>query len=300
MQEEYIKRINTVLAFIDDNLDADLSLEKISGVVHYSPFHLHRLFKAVTNETLNSYITRKRMEKVASLLIRRKEMTVTELVLKYGFASNSSFTRTFKKFYGVSPSEFRKLSPGKYSKIGQAESKNGQGRQLFEEYVCDIDQHKKWIEMNANIEIKEMPRVDLAYINHIGVEGVDAAFEKLVKWATPKGLLDRKEVTLIRIYHDSFKITAPDKIRMSVGIVLTLPAQVGGEFGLASIEKGKFIVGHFEIEPKDFGQAWSSLFVWMNENGFKKREGNPFEIIHNNFNDHPEKKCIVDLCIPIE
>jgi AraC family transcriptional regulator len=38
----------------------------------------------------------------------------------------------------------------------------------------------------------------------------------------------------------------------------------------------------------------------MNENGYKKADQNPFEIIYNNYNEHPEKKCIVDLCIPIE
>lgn len=300
MQEEYLKRINKVLTFIDDNLDAELSLEIISNVAHYSPFHLHRLFKAITNEPLNSYITRKRIEKSASLLIRRKNITVTELALKYGFNSNSSFTRTFKKNYGVSPTEFRKLSPSKYSKICQEESKNGQDKQIFEEYVCNINNHKNWIKMNANIEIKEMSRLDLAYINHIGLKGLDNAFERLLRWAKPKGLLDREQVNLVRIYHDSFKITAPDKIRMSAGIVLSLPIQVGGEIGLTTIEKGIFIVGHFEIEPKDFEKSWSALFVWMNENGFKKTEGNPFEIIHNNFKDHAEKKCIVDLYIPVE
>jgi AraC family transcriptional regulator len=38
----------------------------------------------------------------------------------------------------------------------------------------------------------------------------------------------------------------------------------------------------------------------MNEKGYKKVDQNPFEIMHNDFNEHPEKKCIVDFCIPIE
>ena len=125
MNEDYIKRINTILVFIDENLDSELSLEIIARVGFYSPFHLHRIFKAITNETLNSYITRKRIEKAASILLHQKNISITELSLQYGFNSNSSFTRTFKKFYGISPSEFRKSKP-KYSKISQVESKNGQ------------------------------------------------------------------------------------------------------------------------------------------------------------------------------
>jgi len=37
----------------------------------------------------------------------------------------------------------------------------------------------------------------------------------------------------------------------------------------------------------------------MNENGFKKADGNPFEIFHNNFREHPENKAIVDFYIPV-
>jgi AraC family transcriptional regulator len=87
---------------------------------------------------------------------------------------------------------------------------------------------------------------------------------------------------------------------MSVCVLLEKPIGVSGEIGLTSIEKGKYIVVHFEVEPKDFEKSWTGLFVWMNENGYKKADGNPFEIYHNNFREHPENKAIVDFYIPIE
>ena len=130
MNEDYIKRINTILLFIDENLNSELSLETIANLGFYSPFHFHRIFKAITNETLNSYITRKRIEKTASILLHQKNVSITELSLQCGFNSNSSFTRTFKKFYGLSPSELRKSKP-KYSKIRQVESKYGQEKSDF-------------------------------------------------------------------------------------------------------------------------------------------------------------------------
>jgi AraC family transcriptional regulator len=300
MNEEYIKRINAVLIYIDNNLDADLSLEIISQIAFYSPFHLHRLFKAITNETLNSYINRKRIEKTAALLIHRKDIAVSELAFQYGYNSISVFSRTFKKYYGQSPTEFRKLNPRKFSKISKLDSKNSQNQTPIEVYLCNIETLKKWLKMNAKIEIKEMPKMDLAYITQIGVAGLEDAFARLLRWATPKNLLDNPNCKVARIYHDSFKFTAPDQVRMSVCILLDEPVEVSGEVGLTTIEKGNFIVGHFEIEPKDFEKSWSSLYIWMNENGYKKANQNPFEIIHNNFNDHPEKKCMVDLYIPIE
>lgn len=296
----YQNRINRALNFIDKNLDQELTLEKIARVACYSPFHFHRIFKTVVKETLNTYIHRKRVEKAAATLIRKQEVSITQLYLENGFNSNSSFTRAFKKFYGISPSEFKNTNPGRYSKIGKVESKNGQKKKVFEEYICDINNHKNWIKMNAKIEVKELPQLELAYITHIGDAGLGDAFYKLLEWAGPKGILRNPDFKMATIYHDSFRITAADKVRMSVCITLDEPVDVDQGVGLTTIEKGKYIVGHFEIQPQDFGQSWRSLFIWMNENGYKKSDQNPFEIYHNDFNKHPEKKAIVDMCIPIQ
>jgi len=298
MNEDYIKRINAVLIFIDENLDSELSLEIVAKAAFYSPFHFHRIFKAITNEPLNSYITRKRIEKTASILLRQKNISISELSLQYGFNSNSSFTRTFKKFYSISPSEFRKTK-SKYSKIDQVDSKNGQENGLPEEYICNINNLINWIKMNATIEIKEMPKLDLAFITQIGVEGLGNAYAKLLQWAAPKGLLT-EDSKMATIYHDSFKITEPNKVRMSACLILKEKTEVSGEIGLTILEKGKCIVGHFEIGIQEFEKSWTGLFLWMNENGYKKADRNPFEIYHNNFNEHSEKKAIVDFCIPIE
>mgnify|MGYP001441891539 CR=1 FL=1 len=300
MQEEYIQRINKVLTFIDDHLDEDLSLQTISNIAFYSPFHIHRLFKAITNETLNSYITRKRIERTALMLIHNKENSITEIARRYGFKNDSTFSRTFKKIYGQSPTEFRKSNIGNFSKIGKVNSKNGKENFITEEYLRNIINLKYWIKMNANIEIIDMPIMNLAYVTQIGVNGIDKAFERILKWAIPKGILEKNDTHVCRVFHDSFKVTDADKVRMSIGIRSSHPLTVDHEISLTSLEKGKHIVGHFIIEPAEFETSWNSLFIWMNENGFKKADQYPFEIYHNNFNVHPEKKFIVDLCIPIE
>ena len=100
-QPEYLYRINKALRFIDENLDTHLTLESVANIACYSPYHFHRLFKAITRETLNAYIARRRIEKAASILMHKKEVSVSELSLQYGFSSNSSFTRAFKNFYGM-------------------------------------------------------------------------------------------------------------------------------------------------------------------------------------------------------
>ncbi|KAA5820416.1 AraC family transcriptional regulator [Algibacter amylolyticus] len=299
IETDYKNRINRVFEFIDKNLESDLSLNTVSEIAFFSPFHFHRVFKFVTGETLNGYITRRRIEKSASDLLH-KNITATEIAHKYGFSDNSSYSRTFKKYFGVNPTEFKKQNPNRHSKIRQLESKNGQEYPIYEKYICIIDNLKKWTEMNAKIEVKVTPELNLAGVTHVGVNGIENAFEKLTKWAIPKGLLKNPEAKMGRVFFDSFKFTAPDKVRMSIFLVTNESFETEGEINKLTISKGKCIIGRFEITPMEFEKSWTSLFIWMNENGYKKGIENPYEIYHNDYREHPENKFIVDLYIPIE
>lgn len=299
LQIEYIARIDQVLRFIDENLDADLSLEALAQVANYSAFHFHRIFKLIVGESLNTYILRKRIEKMASVLMYQPAISVTELSLQYGFNSNSSFTRAFKKYYGVSPTEFRRQQPSRFSKIRQIESKNRQADQVFEEYICNINELKNWIKMNAKIEIRELAPIKLAGVTTIGVQGISDAYQELLKWAVPKNLLGKESTKIITIYHDSFKVTAAEKVRMSACISVGEEEKAEGKIHLITLKPGKCIVAYFEISLADFEKSWSSLFVWMNEQGYQKAEGNPFEIYHNNFRDDSNQIAKVDFCISI-
>lgn len=298
IQADYKNRINRVFEFIDQNLGSDLSLNTIAEIAFFSPFHFHRIFKFITGETLNEYVNRQKIEK-STLDLLHKNITTTEIAHKYGFSDNSSFSRAFKKYFGISPTEFKQQNPNRHSKIRQLESKNGQDYPDYEKYICIINNLKKWIKMNANIEIKEMPKMDLAYVSSIGPQNLESAYQKLMKWATPQGLMN-EQTKMVTIYHDSFKVTEANKVRMSASILLNKPVEADGEIGLTSIQKGKFIVGSFEIRLNEFEKSWTGLFLWMSENGYKKADKNPFEIYHNNFNEHPERKAIVDFYIPIE
>lgn len=295
---DYKNRITRVFQFIDENLEKDLSLNRLSEIAYFSPYHFHRIFKFITSENLNEYVIRKRIEKSAIDLLH-SNLSITEIAYKFGFNSNSSFTKSFKKFYNVNPTEFRKLNPHKFSKIRQLKSKNGQFYPTLEEYFCIINNLKKFIKMNAKIEIKQMPKLNLAFISCVGVKNLESTYQKLIRWAIPNGLMN-SETKMVTIYHDSFKITESDKVRMSASIILNKDINTKGEIDIKSIEEGKFIIGSFEIQMNEFEKSWTSLYLWMSENGYTKDDRNPFEIYNNNPNEHPEKKAIVDLYIPIK
>lgn len=298
IRADYKNRMNQVFEFIDENLESDLSLNAVSEIAFFSPFHFHRIFKLVIGETLNEYVTRRRIEKSASDLLH-KNITATEIAHKYGFSDISSYSRAFKKYFRVSPTEFKKQNPNRHSKILQLESKNGQEYPDYEKYICVINNLKNWIKMNAKIEIIKMPKMDLAYVSSIGPQNLENAYGKLMQWAIPKGLMN-DQTKMITIYHDSFKITEAHKVRISASVLLNKLVKIDGEIGLTSIQEGKFIVGSFEIGMNEFEKSWTGLYLWMNENGYKKADREPFEMYHNNFNEHPYRKAIVDFYIPIE
>ncbi|WP_439127688.1 AraC family transcriptional regulator [Polaribacter sp.] len=297
--KENIARLNLAIQFIEDNLSEKLSLEIISEKAYFSPFHFHRLFSIVIKETPNNYISRKRLEKAASYFLHQKEKTITEVSEAVGFGNLSSFSKAFKKFYGISPNQFRAESPDKYSKVSKTESKIGKVSVTFEQYICNINNALNWLQMNAKTEIKMTPRLDLAYISHKGkMEAIGSIFNRLVKWATPKGLIN-EQTKMVTIYHDSPKITDPNNLRMSACIVVNEPIEIDGEINLKVLAPTKCIVSRFKITPFQFQQAWESCFAFMIENSYKKSEVVPFEIYHNNAAEHPENKFTVDLCIPI-
>lgn len=297
--KENIARLNIAITYIEENLSEKLSLEIVAKKAHFSPFHFHRLFKLIVGETVNNFINRKRIEKSAAYLLHQKEKNITEIAEKVGFGNLSSFSKSFKKFYGISPNKFKEESPEKFSKICKTESKNGKVVITFEQYICNINNALNWLKMKTNSEIKQIEKLELAYISHKGkMEAISGVYDRLVQWAAPKGLMN-EETKMLTIYHDSPKITNPNNLRMSACIILNNPIKVDGEVNLRTIETTKCIVSRLEITPFEFQQAWESSFAFMIENGYKKAEVDPFEIYYNNAAEHPENKFIVDLCIPI-
>ncbi|MGG8497897.1 AraC family transcriptional regulator [Tenacibaculum sp. TC6] len=297
---DVIGRINKALIYIDEHINQKILLEDVAKEAYFSPYHFHRLFSIVIGETLHSYILRKRIEKSAKLLLRKDNTSMVEIAESIGFINASAFSRSFKKFYGISPTDFKESATSKFSKICIEDSKKRPIKIKLEQYISNINKHLNFIEMNAKIEVKNIAAIQVAYLTHIGTaQKIAKVYEELIKWAYPKGLLT-EDVKMATIYHDSPKITAPEKLRMSACILLTDEIKTEGNVGVRTIPGGKHIVASYEITLEEFQIAWESVFVWLSEKGFKVRGAEPFEIYHNDFNKHPEKKCIVDFYVPVE
>lgn len=106
-QEDYAKKINRVCDYIYANLDANLTVEKLSRLVHFSPFHFHRQFSLYTGISLYKYIQLLRLKRASYQLVFNKHLKVIDIALQAKFENPESFSRAFKKAFSQSPMEFR-------------------------------------------------------------------------------------------------------------------------------------------------------------------------------------------------
>lgn len=115
-QEDKIKEIELesdddvlmkrIMKVINDNLDnADLKVEMLSKEIGLSRVQLHRRMKDITGISTGEFIRNIRLKKAAELLAEKK-VNVSQIAYMVGFSSHTHFSTAFRKFYGVSPTEY--------------------------------------------------------------------------------------------------------------------------------------------------------------------------------------------------
>ncbi|RUR76785.1 helix-turn-helix domain-containing protein [Chlorogloeopsis fritschii PCC 9212] len=99
-------RLRKAIEYIDENLDQDLSLMEIAGIVQMSMYHFSRLFKQSTGLSPHQYVTNCRIEKAKRLLARTEE-AINQIGQQVGFPNQSHFTSVFRKYIGITPKAYR-------------------------------------------------------------------------------------------------------------------------------------------------------------------------------------------------
>ena len=96
-----------ILQYIEDNLDKDLSLEKIAEELNYSRFYTARKFKEQTGMTLYKYIQSRRLDEAARKLAET-DQPIVEVAMEAGYGSQQAFTQAFRCVYACTPQEYRR------------------------------------------------------------------------------------------------------------------------------------------------------------------------------------------------
>jgi len=181
LKNDYVQRINAAIDHILNNLDQPLPLDTVADAAGLSPFHFHRVFKAIQGETLLEFTQRIRLERAISKMTHAPTRPLADVATECGFGSQSDFSRCFKKRFGVAPSAF------------DVDSFRDQRRQEWKSTVAD-EKHihqLKGLPPGVNPDgftarIRELPARRVAYIRVLDPYRPDVvanAAQRLVVWA---------------------------------------------------------------------------------------------------------------------
>jgi len=306
-RQEYKARINRVMDYIDQNIDQPLDLQKVAEVSHFSPFHFHRIFTFLIGETPVDFIQRLRIEKAAVRLYDNSYSSISEVAYSCGFGSVSLFSRTFRKYFGMTPTAYSQMERATFSKDGLYFSKNGLPLRKnlkedlgLDDNLCIVKSNELFF-METTIEVKRMPEWKTIYCRHTGpFHLIGQAYEKVFKFAMPRGLFKPGISKTASVTHDDPSVTAIEKVRQSACIIVDEDVKVEGEIGKLTIPAGEYAVGRFELSHDEFQKAWNTMCLWFTESGYQQGDGCTYELYHNDYTQHPEKKHILDICIPVK
>ncbi|ASN13964.1 AraC family transcriptional regulator [Pantoea ananatis] len=109
MLSQTIKKqhINDLVDWIEANLTNDINIDQITLKSGYSKWHMQRLFKEMTGQTLAAY-TRKRRLTLAAMALRLTRMPLIDVAVRFGFENQQNFNRVFKNHFMMTPGAFRR------------------------------------------------------------------------------------------------------------------------------------------------------------------------------------------------
>ncbi|MCU7495336.1 MAG: AraC family transcriptional regulator [Ignavibacteria bacterium] len=310
--KEYESRIRRVLNYINDNLDKDLSLEILSREAYFSPYHFHRLFSALTGETPLEMVKRLKLEKAANLLVTDRSLSITDAALRCGFSSSASFARSFKEHFGCNATEWRESGFIEHAKALNEESKNCKEHsrnwkefRIEEVYFSSVDNNSPETNLRRitmNVEIKTKPALHLAYVSHH--EGYNSkigqAFDKLCRWAAPRGLL-KPDTVFLGISLDNPDITPADKCRYNACI--SVPENIKEEKGIGVMDMPELTCATYTYEGLQDGidKAYKEVYSkWLPQSGYQPGDFPSFEIYLNDPKSDPERKFKLEVCLPVK
>lgn len=275
---DYIQRINKVVAYINNHLDETLDLKTLANEAALSDFHFHRIFKALKGEAIGGYITRLRLEATARLL-RYTALTIEEIAFNIGYETPASLSKAFKKQYGISPTEYR---TNKYTYIMKKE-------------IINPDLALK------TPKIVTLEPKNLIYVALTGAYGsldYRKAYEQL--WAVIKAQkLFTKGIESICISYDDPKITEGSLQRSDVCLAIHKPATPQEEVSCKTLAGGKYAVFFYQGSYENLSQVYDAAVRWVIDHEYTLREEPFFEKYLNDARRTPKEKLKTEIYIPI-
>jgi AraC family transcriptional regulator len=266
IEDDYEMRLNTITKYIDEHLNENLDLKKLSKMSNFSDYHFHRIFKEHYHETLAAYISRNRVERAAYLL-RYTNSPIKDIAYNVGFEFPSSLSKSFKELYNVSPSGYRqnKTLPGTENRVIRKETAP----------IADVT-------YSGFVMLKNE---DIIYSRLMGpykVSRYTDVWRRLLKYAEEHNA-NKSEPDFIIMYHNDSNITETSKLRSDVCITVNKIIPANGKIGVKKIVGGKYAVFSYIGPYLSHSAIFNAIFEkWELNDRFELRNLPIFEKYLNN------------------
>lgn len=252
MSDSYARRVHRVMDHVRNHLDADLSLETLARIAHFSPFHFHRVFKAQTGQTLTAFTQRARLERAAYLMKSSPERPLGSIALELGFSAQSDFTRVFRRHYGVAPS--------KWDRVSRLDPQHV--RSDFEEAL----RAARAAGPPMTARVLDHPACRLAYVRmqtpFLG-EILRAGYQRLTAWLEARAI-DWRTRPLLGLSWDNYETTPLDQVRFDFGFSVPDTIIADGEVGIQELPAVRAVDVHCHGPLVRIALAWQYLFEeWL-------------------------------------
>jgi len=288
---EYTQRINRVTDYLRKNLDRQVKLSELAKVACFSEFHFHRIFSAVTGETLNDFTNRLRLEKAARLL-RYTDHSLTDIALDCGLSSSATFSRAFRSGYDTSPSQFRKSGEIKKSKIC---------KELFsaQDYLLPMSAEEK--RGAFPVRLIDVPERQVAYIrvtNAFEMYRVIAALKTLTEWAKAQDIFSQG--ILFGMSVDDPHVTPKHLYRYEVCLASSLPFECMEGMSKLKMPAMRYAATRVCGDIRTVTTATDYLFRgWLINSDYEPEHAPGLEIFLDKENAMDWSHFELELCIPV-
>jgi len=275
----YVERLNLIVEYIHNNLDGKIDIKTLAELSNFSPFHFHRISRALLGEPIGAYISRTRVE-TAAKMIRYTDLDMESIAYNVGFETPSSLSKKFKSHFGVSPTAYRK------DKIY-------------------LKKHVNTMETTLNLKKPKIMDIEDKQCIYYRMQGAYATLDYSIAWpklwAVVKAQkLFTKGIEHIGLPHDDPKVTNDEKIRYDACLAIHKEAKPTGDIGVKTLKGGKYAVFLYQGSYSRFADVYDHMFNdWLLSTNYKLRD----EPVREKYISNPERteehKLKTEFYIPI-
>jgi AraC family transcriptional regulator len=274
----YADRLERIFAWLADHLDETIDLARLADVACLSPFHFHRVYRAIQGETVMETVRRLRLHRAAVELMTGG-LPLTRIARRAGYGSQEAFTRAFKAAYGVTPGRYRAsfVPTPLTSRLEDAMETT----------------------MSYQVTIRDQQAIRVAALPHRGdYSRIGSTFERLTAMAAGQGLLGPGSRSF-GIYYNDPK-TATEELRADACITVPDDWTPQGGLELREIRGGRYAVVLHVGPYAELERPYSWLYgTWLPRSGEEPAHAPAVEEYLNDARTVPPSELKTEIYLPL-